>query len=91
MSKSARATVEKRVVRALPIKLPQGRLYCVNGVVMHERMYPRGFEPIAAADAVEIATTIADEACARSLRSTECKAAQGDLTALRRSMRTCQG
>lgn len=87
----ARATLEKKEFRALPVKLPQGRLYCVKGVVMHERMYPRGFEPIAPADAVEIANTIAEEACSGSLRSSECKVAQGDLTSLRRAIRSCQG
>jgi hypothetical protein len=86
-----RQTVERKETKALPVKLPQGRLFCVKGVVMHERMHPRGFEKIAAADAIEVATTIADEACARSLRSSECKGAQGDLGALRRAIRSCEG
>jgi hypothetical protein len=86
-----RPSVERKQVRALPVTLPQGRLYCVEGVVMHQRMYPRGLERISPADAVEIASTIADEACERSLRSSGCKAAQADLTSLRRALRSCQG
>ena len=86
-----RPTIEKKEVRALPVTLPQGRLFCVKGVVMHQRMYPRGFEPIVPGDAVEIATTIAEEACASSARSSACKAAQEELTSLRRAIRSCEG
>jgi hypothetical protein len=84
-------SLERKIVRALPVKLPQGRLYCVQGVVMHERMHPRGFDPISSADAIEIATTIADEACNVSFRSSACKIAQADLTSLRRALRSCEG
>ena len=86
-----RPSVERKQVKALPVTLPHGRLYCVEGTVMHERMYPRGLERISPADAVEIASTIADEACERSLGTTGCKAAQADLTSLRRALRSCQG
>ena len=86
-----RPSVERKQVKALPVALPQGRLYCVDGTVMHERMYPRGLERISPADAVEIASTIADEACERSLRTNGCKAAQADLTSLRRALRSCHG
>ena len=86
-----RPTVERKQVRALPVTLPQGRLYCVEGAVMHERMYPRGLERISPADAVEIVSTVADEACERSLRATGCKTAQADLKSLRRALRSCQG
>ena len=86
-----RPSVERKQVKALPVALPQGRLYCVEGVVMHERMYPRGLERISPADAVEIASTVADEACERSMRAPGCKTAQADLTSLRRALRSCQG
>lgn len=86
-----KSTIERKVARALPVTLPQGKLYCVQGVVMHERMSPRSFEPISPADAVEIATAVAEEACDVSLRSSGCKAAQADLTSLRRALRSCQG
>jgi hypothetical protein len=84
-----RLTIDRKEVRALPVTLPQGRLYCVKGVVMHQRMYPRGFEQVSSSDAVEIVASVAEEACTRSLRTPECKAAQADLTALRRALRSC--
>jgi hypothetical protein len=87
--KPVRKVQEQREVRALPVTLPQGRLYCVNGVVMHERMYPRGMERISASDAVDVSARIADEACASSFRTAACKSAQADLTALRRAVRGC--
>lgn len=88
--KLVRAVKQQRGVRALPVSLPQGRLYCVNGVVMHERMYPRGLERISSADAVDVSARIADEACVASFRTQACKSAQADLTALRRALRGCQ-
>ena len=85
----ARATVQRKEIKVLPVSLPQGRLFCVKGVLMHERMYPKGFERIYPSDAVEVASTIADEACANSRRSSACKEAQADLTSLRRAVRSC--
>ena len=87
--KPVRMVKEQREVRALPVRLPQGRLYCVNGVVMHERMYPRGLERISSSDAVDVSARIADEACAASFRTQGCKSAQADLSALRRALRGC--
>lgn len=87
--KPVRVVKEQQEVRALPVSLPQGRLYCVNGVVMHERLYPRGLERVSASDAVDVSARIADEACAPSFRTPACKSAQADLTALRRALRGC--
>lgn len=87
----SQTSIERKQVRILPVALPQGRLLCVQGVVMHQRMYPRGMEPISPADAIEIAATVADEACARSAQATGCKAAQSELTSLRRALRSCNG
>jgi hypothetical protein len=88
-TKRVRATVQRKEIKALPVSLPQGRLFCVKGVLMHERMYPKGFEQISPSDAVEVASTVADEACANSHRSSACKEAQADLTSLRRALRSC--
>jgi len=87
--KTVRAVKEQREVRPLPVTLPQGRLYCVNGEVMHERLYPRGLERVSSSDAVDVSARIADEACAASFRTQGCKSAQADLTALRRALRGC--
>jgi hypothetical protein len=84
------ATAGRQVVRVLPVTLPHGRLLCVGGALMRERMSSKSFEPLAPSDAVEVFSTIAEDSCGRAPSSGACRAARDDLAALRRALRWCR-
>jgi len=74
--------------RELPVIFPQGKLYCSNGSLAYQKLYPHGLQKLSDEDAVAVALHSVEEACAGHSREL-CKKYQARLSKLRAAIRTC--
>jgi hypothetical protein len=75
-------------VREIPVFFPQGRLYCVNGTLAYQTLYPAGWARLSSEDAVKIASKSVEDACLGGDQSL-CKEYRARLSKLRLAIRNC--
>lgn len=75
-------------IREIPVFFPQGRLYCANGSLAYQKLYPREWQRISADDAVRVATQAVDDACGGG-DPVVCREYRARLTKLRLAIRGC--
>jgi hypothetical protein len=75
-------------VREIPVFFPQGRLYCVNGTLAYQTLYPAGWARLSSDDAVKIASQSVDDACLGGDQNL-CKEYRARLSKLRLAIRGC--
>ena len=74
--------------RELPVLFPQGKLYCADGSLAYQKLYPRGWQKLSDDEAVRIAVHSVDESCAGGPPDL-CKEYRARLSKLRAAIRTC--
>lgn len=74
--------------RELPIFFPQGKLYCANGGLAYQKLYPHGWQRLTDEEAVTLAVQSVDEACVGAAPEL-CKEYRARLSKLRAAIRTC--
>lgn len=74
--------------RELPVFFPQGKLYCANGGLAYQRLYPQGWQKLTDEEAVTLAVESVDEACVGAAPEL-CKEYRARLSKLRAAIRTC--
>lgn len=75
-------------IREIPVFFPQGRLYCANGSLAYQKLYPQGWQRISSEDAVKIAAQSVEDACLGG-DQTLCKEYRARLSRLRLAIRGC--
>jgi hypothetical protein len=75
-------------IREIPVFFPQGRLYCADGSLAYQKLYPQGWQRISSEDAVRIASQSVDDACLGGDPHL-CKEYRARLSKLRLAIRGC--
>jgi hypothetical protein len=76
------------VLRELPIYFPQGKLYCADGSLAYQKLYPHGWQKLTDEDAVKIAVQSVEESCEEASPDL-CKEYRVRLSKLRAAIRNC--
>lgn len=81
-------TLKNSGFRELPVFFPQGRLYCGDGTLAYQKLYPPGWQKLTNKEAVTLAVHSVDESCATASLEL-CKEHRARLSKLRSAIRTC--
>ena len=76
------------VIRELPIYFPQGKLYCAEGSLAYQKLYPHGWQKLTDEEAVKIAVQSVEESCVEASPNL-CKEYRVRQSKLRAAIRNC--